>query len=276
MSSIPFYISNSLLFTKTGILKESNNLVVSNILKNPFKFIGLNKLPKRNIGMAWRCSADSNDGLVDNLKNNKIICSERVEKAMKSVDRKKYVSHSPYMDSPQQIGYGATISAPHMHAIALENMESFLRPGAKSLDVGSGSGYLTVCMAEMVGSEGKVIGIEHIPQLVDMAKSNVQKDRPEFLESNRIEFLVGDGRNGYPEEAPYDCIHVGAAAETTPQVLIDQLKSPGRLFIPVGSGSQYIYQFDKDVNGNVTKKSLMGVMYVPLTDAHKQLGGARR
>ncbi|CAG8563080.1 19827_t:CDS:2, partial [Gigaspora rosea] len=58
--------------------------------------------------------------------------------------------------------------------------------------------------------------------------------------------------------------HVGAAAEKMPQDLIDQLKSPGR---------QYIYQIDKDSDGNVTKKSLMGVMYVPLTDAQKQLRG---
>lgn len=73
-----------------------------------------------------------------------------------------------------------------------------------------------------------MVGIEHISQLVDLAKRNVQKDRPEFLESNRVEFIVGDGREGYPKESPYDCIHVGAAAETTPQELIDQLKAPGR------------------------------------------------
>ncbi|RHZ82745.1 hypothetical protein Glove_104g44 [Diversispora epigaea] len=222
--------------------------------------------------MAWLCSADSNEGLVNKLKEAKIIESERVEKAMKRIDRKNYVSFKPYADSPQTIGYGATISAPHMHAHALENLENFLKPGMKALDVGSGSGYLTACMAEMVDKEGKVIGIEHIRQLVDLAKLNVQKDRPEFLESKRVEFIEGDGRKGYPEEAPYDCIHVGAAAEKTPQELINQLKTPGRLFIPVGgNGFQTINQYDKDSSGKVTKKSLMGVIYVPLTDAKKQL-----
>ncbi|RIB04705.1 L-isoaspartyl protein carboxyl methyltransferase [Gigaspora rosea] len=223
--------------------------------------------------MAWFCSANTNHGLVNNLKKAGIFQSERVEKAMEAIDRGKYVKYDPYRDSPQQIGYGATISAPHMHAHALENLAPFLLPGMKVLDVGCGSGYLTACLAEMVGSEGKVVGVDHIPQLVKLATDNVKNDRPELLESQRVVFILGDGRKGYPEEAPYDCIHVGAAAEKMPQDLIDQLKSPGRIFIPVGSNSQYIYQIDKDSDGNVTKKSLMGVMYVPLTDAQKQLRG---
>ncbi|CAG8778617.1 8446_t:CDS:2, partial [Racocetra persica] len=131
--------------------------------------------------MAWFCSANSNSGLVNNLKKAGIFQSDRVEQAMKSVDRGKYVKYDPYRDSPQQIGYGATISAPsttlmfyssHMHAHALENLSPFLRPGMKVLDVGCGSGYLTACLAEMVGPEGKVIGIDHIPQLVNLAKDN--------------------------------------------------------------------------------------------------------
>ncbi|CAG8841877.1 35795_t:CDS:2, partial [Racocetra persica] len=100
----------------------------------------------------------------------------------------------------------------------------------------------------------------HIPQLVNLAKDNVMNDRPELLESQRVLFVLGDGRKGYSEEASYDCIHVGAAAEKLPQDLIDQLKSPGRIFIPVGNHNQHIYQIDKDSDGNVTKKSLMGVM----------------
>ncbi|CAG8596630.1 2254_t:CDS:10 [Ambispora gerdemannii] len=230
------------------------------------------------LSMAWFSSASSNEGLVNNLKRAKIINSPRVDAAMKAVDRGNYVDFEPYQDSPQSIGYGATISAPHMHGYALESLEKFMQPGAKVLDVGSGSGYLTACMAEMVGPEGTAVGLEHIPELVKLAEKNVQKDHPEFLESKRIKFVQGDGRKGYPVDAPYDCIHVGAAASRTPQALLDQLKTPGRklydtyrLFIPVGTSSQDIYQIDKDENGNITKKRLMGVMYVPLTDAEKQL-----
>ncbi|OZJ05828.1 hypothetical protein BZG36_00941 [Bifiguratus adelaidae] len=213
-------------------------------------------------------SRTSNDELVSNLRRGNIINSDRVEEAMKSVDRAKYTKHSAYEDSPQSIGYGATISAPHMHAYALESLKDYLKPGMKALDIGSGSGYLTSCMAAMVGPEGRVVGIDHIEELVEQATNNVRRDRPDYLDSGRIHFVTGDGRKGYREEAPYDCIHVGAAAATMPQELIDQLKSPGRIFIPVGDFSQAIYQIDKDANGNVTKKELMG--YVPLTDASSQ------
>lgn len=58
------------------------------------------------------------------------------------------------MDSPQSIGYGVTISAPHMHAHALELLKDQLTPGENALDVGSGSGYLTTCMAIMLGENG--------------------------------------------------------------------------------------------------------------------------
>ena len=77
-----------------------------------------------------------------------------------------------------------------------------------ALDIGSGSGYLTACMAEMVGPEGKVIGVEHIKELVDMAQQNVAKHKKHLLESNRIKFVAGDGRLGYPSEGPYDCMYV--------------------------------------------------------------------
>lgn len=82
---------------------------------SPFNKINFSKntgLQPFTSGMAWYCSASSNDDLVNNLKTAKIIKSERVAKAMKAVDRKHYASQTPYKDSPQPIGYGATISAP--------------------------------------------------------------------------------------------------------------------------------------------------------------------
>merc|ERR1719369_2212272 len=80
---------------------------------------------------------------------------------MVRVDRGNYVSTNPYMDSPQSIGYKVTISAPHMHAYALELLKDHLVEGAHALDVGSGSGYLTACMGYLVGETGKVVGIDH-------------------------------------------------------------------------------------------------------------------
>ncbi len=72
---------------------------------------------------------------------------------MRRVDRKNYCPHNSYMDAPQSIGYNATISAPHMHAHALELLKDHLYDGAVALDVGSGTGYLTACMAHMVGEK---------------------------------------------------------------------------------------------------------------------------
>lgn len=73
---------------------------------------------------------------------------------MLAVDRGNYSKSNPYMDAPQGIGFGVTISAPHMHAHALELLKDQLTEGERALDVGSGSGYLTACMALMVGETG--------------------------------------------------------------------------------------------------------------------------
>ncbi|KRX63723.1 Protein-L-isoaspartate(D-aspartate) O-methyltransferase [Trichinella sp. T9] len=139
---------------------------------------------------------------------------------MLAVDRGFYTDSRPYIDSPQSIGFAATISAPHMHAYALEMLKDHLTEGNRALDVGSGSGYLTACFAIMLGNSGKAVGIEHIPQLVEKSIQNVRNGNPELLSSGRVKLIVGDGRDGYAQDGPYDAIHVGAAAERVPQAVI--------------------------------------------------------
>lgn len=206
------------------------------------------------------------------------------------------------MDSPQSIGHGATISAPHMHATAAEHLLSVLQPPASAgrpssqarptrvLDIGSGSGYLTHLLAELLPADapsdtgdGKapasVVGLEHIQALRDMGERNMSKSEEgrALLASGRVRFRVGDGRKGWvepgEEEAGWDVIHVGASAVEVHDELVQQLRSPGRMFIPVddedGTGGQHIWAVDKDAQGVVTKKRLFGVRYVPLTDAPK-------
>ncbi|KAJ1647505.1 hypothetical protein LPJ64_001101 [Coemansia asiatica] len=220
--------------------------------------------------MAWTCSGKNNDELVTNLQNEHIITNERVVAAMRKVDRAHFADFQPYQDSPQSIGHGATISAPHMHGYALEHLEKYLQPGMKALDVGSGSGYLTACMAAMVGENGRVVGIDHIPELVKASQVALDKHYSQWTESGRIKIVLGDGRQGYMPDAPYDCIHVGAAAPKKPEELLSQLKLPGRMFAPVGTSKQRIVVYDKDANGQIVQEKIMGVLYVPLTDPETQ------
>ncbi|KAK7991305.1 protein-L-isoaspartate O-methyltransferase [Apiospora saccharicola] len=261
--------------------------------------------------MAWRSSGSSNETLVENLWTHGLLTSPAVKDAFLRVDRAHYAPASPYEDSPQPIGHGATISAPHMHANAVEALLEHVLPQTSSggpprrvLDIGSGSGYLTHVLAELAGDDGVVVGVEHIVELKELGERNMAKS-PEgraLLESGRCRFRVGDGRKGWVEPSPrdglppvgghagavadqnetsaqngseheaggWDAIHVGAAAEELHEELVRQLRSPGRMFIPVGGKDgwdQYIWTVDKDAQGNVTKKRGYGVRYVPLTDA---------
>ncbi|KAJ5937475.1 Protein-L-isoaspartate(D-aspartate) O-methyltransferase [Penicillium verhagenii] len=234
--------------------------------------------------MAWYCSGSTNTELIENLFKVDLIKNERVKEAMIGVDRAQYSPSRPYSDSPQPIGHGATISAPHMHGHACEYLIDHLQPGAHILDIGSGSGYLTHVLANLVtgppgvSEQGQVIGIDHIPELVELARSNMNKSEQgrELQDSGKVKFITGDGRLGWKADAPYDAIHVGAAAEELHPVLVEQLRAPGRLFIPVESenngkpgisGGQYIWVVDKRADGSVHKEKVFQVSYVPLTNA---------
>ena len=98
----------------------------------------------------------------------------------------------------------------------MELLKSHLKPGNRVLDIGSGSGFLTACFANLVRPNGKVIGVDHIPELIQLSESNVRKHHPELLDSGILEFVIGDGRSGLQRAGPYHAIHVGAAAKTVP------------------------------------------------------------
>merc|ERR1739844_331706 len=102
-------------------------------------------------------------------------------------------------------------------------------------------------MAHMVGPAGKVVGIDYLEPLVELSRTNITKGNAELLRTGRLQLEVCDGWNGFPAEAPFDAIHVGAAAATMPQALIQQLRPGGRMVIPVGRESQVFMQVDKDM-----------------------------
>jgi len=215
--------------------------------------------------------------MVAKLRRHDILKSERLAEAMRAIDRAQFVlsKNAAYDDSPQLIGYNATISAPHMHAYCLSLLEDHLQPGMKVLDVGSGSGYLTAVMALLVGEKGRSVGVEHIPELAERSIGSIkQTQAAPLLESGALSIHVGDGRLGYPELGPYDAIHVGAAASELPQKLVSQLKPGGRMVVPVGSFFQELEVIDKKADGSWTRKEAMSVRYVPLTAREAQIAGS--
>jgi len=129
--------------------------------------------------------------LVNDLKKRGVIKSQKVYDAMKKVPREEFIpvkslKSQAYIDSPQRIGKGQTISAPHMNAMMCEYLD--LKKGQKVLEVGTGSGYHAALLAEIVGEKGKIISLERIEKLADNARNVFSR-----LEYNNIEVIVCDG-----------------------------------------------------------------------------------
>jgi protein-L-isoaspartate(D-aspartate) O-methyltransferase len=189
---------------------------------------------------------------------------DRVIEAMARIPREIFLPEQlrahAYDDSPQPIGWGQTISAPHMVAIMCDLLG--LEDGMTVLEVGGGCGYHAAVMADLVGPTGVVYSIERIPELVAVARENLHKAG--VLNAVMVE---GDGSLGLPEHAPYDRISVAATAPKVPEPLKQQLKSPGgKMIIPVGTGYQELVLVTRK-NGFSTVEQ-MGVIFVPLIGEH--------
>jgi protein-L-isoaspartate(D-aspartate) O-methyltransferase len=190
--------------------------------------------------------------------------SEKVYNAIKKVPRHLFVPEryrsEAYVDTPLPIGYGQTISAPHMVAIMCELLD--IKEKEKVLEVGTGCGYHAAVTAELVGSKGIVVSIERIPELAEIAKKNLSA-----LGYDNVLVLVGDGSLGYPEEAPYDKIYVTASAPEIPRPLIDQLRVGGKMVIPIGENYQNLYVVEKEEN-RIVRKRWGSVRFVLLYGEH--------
>jgi protein-L-isoaspartate(D-aspartate) O-methyltransferase len=188
--------------------------------------------------------------------------SERVLAAMTQVPRHRFVpasqEYAAYQDRPLAIGSGQTISQPFIVALMTDLMDT--KAGDRVLEVGTGSGYQAAILSELVA---EVYTIEIIEAL-----GRDSAVRFAAMGYRNIHAKVGDGYQGWPEHAPFDSIMVTAAARDVPPALTEQLKPGGRLVIPVGSqsGSQTLYVIDKQADGSTTRRSVLGVRFVPLTD----------
>ena len=210
--------------------------------------------------------------LCEELRKNKEVTSDKVIDCLMKIDRADFAPRNHYQNRAQSIPCNVVISAPHLHGYCLQALENFLTEGSNVLDIGFGSGYLTVAMSKMMNDKGCVVGIEHMKELYDLGKQNISKKYKDLLDTKKIELILGDGRLGYKAKAPYKCIHVGAGAEEIPRELFNQLEIGGRLLIPLGpSGNQYIHFIDKTSENEYKDSIGWSVCYVPLTSKEEQI-----
>jgi protein-L-isoaspartate(D-aspartate) O-methyltransferase len=161
---------------------------------------------------------------------------------------------SALQDRPLPIGHGQTNSQPSTVAFTLELLQP--QPGDRALDVGTGSGWTTALLADAVGKDGYVYGVERIPELVEFGRDNLAKYAYEHAR------IVPAGDTfGLPEHAPYDKILVSAAADWLPPELVDQLAAGSRMIIAIRNT---ISRVDKDEDGEVDVEDYPGFAFVPL------------
>ena len=203
--------------------------------------------------------------LLDELLRDNWVTSQKVYISMMAVDRADFAPTNPYQNYSQPIPCDKTISSPLLHGYCLELLKDYLTEGNTVLDVGFGSGYLTVAMSKMMNDKGCVVGIEINKNLYDFGKNNILKHHKKLIDSKNIELILGDAKKGYAQKAPYKCIHVGVSALEPPKILLEQLAVGGRLIMPLGErGDQFIYAIDKIKNNKIVYSKGLSVCYGPL------------
>lgn len=198
--------------------------------------------------------------LINHLISSGYLSKPEVIDSMMKVPRHRFVpeseQHSAYVDMPLSIGYGQTISAPHMVAMMTEYLD--VKPHHKVLEIGTGSGYQAAVLAEIL-NEGMLYTVERIPELAKKAEKNLRD-----CGYSNVHVIIGEGTKGYNEESPYDRIIVTAGAPRAPKALLDQLNDKGKLLIPIGGRMlQELVLIEKYEEG-FREKKLGGCVFVPL------------
>ena len=187
------------------------------------------------------------------------IKDKNVLAAFEKVPRQRFVEHkfykSAYSDFPLPIEDGQTISQPYIVALMVQLLD--IKKSDSVLEIGTGSGYQVAILAELAA---QVLSVERFGNLMEKAKMVL-----EDMGYENINLKTGDGTMGWKDFAPFDKIVIAASAENIPEPLIEQLKSPGRLVMPVGSkSSQTLLLLEKTAKGDILKKEVCGCTFVPL------------
>jgi protein-L-isoaspartate(D-aspartate) O-methyltransferase len=200
--------------------------------------------------------------MVESQLRQRGILDERVLAAMSRVPRHEFVGEPyqghAYDDNPLPIGEGQTISQPYIVALMLELLEP--APDQTVLEIGTGSGYQTALLAELVRH---VYSIERHTSLAHAAQNTLCR-----LGYANVTLEVGDGSAGLPAHAPYDGIVVAAAAPNLPRSLFDQMKDGGRLVIPIGLPDAQQLLLVKKLEGKPVVFEQTGCRFVPLVGEH--------
>ena len=204
--------------------------------------------------------------LVEELKRQG-ISDASVLAAIGAVARHRFVPAAQqamaYADQPLAIGLGQTISQPYV--VAFMTVAAHVHPGSNVLEVGTGSGYQTAVLAEVMGlgpggapAGSRLASTEILVPLADRAKALLKELGYD------VTLRQGDGYAGWPERAPYDAIIVTAAPDHVPEPLQQQLAMGGRLVIPVGEGVQRLTVITRTEKG-FREETLLPVRFVPMT-----------
>ena len=199
--------------------------------------------------------------LIDSLIKEGWLKTPKIIEAFRKIKRIDFLPEDmkdlSEMNEALPIGFDQTISQPLVVAFMLELLEP--EEGDKILDVGSGSGWTTALLAEIVGQKGKGIAMEIVPELKEFGEKNAAKYN--FTEKGMAEFLCADGSQGYEKEAPYNKILASATAVSLPEPWKEQLKIGGRIVLPINSS---IWRFTKTEGGEFTREEYPGFVFVPL------------
>jgi protein-L-isoaspartate(D-aspartate) O-methyltransferase len=200
--------------------------------------------------------------MVEQQLRQRGVTDRRVLAAMEKVPRHLFVPApqrpSAYKDTPLPIGEGQTISQPYIVARMTELLG--VGPGAKVLEIGTGSGYQSAVLSEVVGPTGRVYTIEIVGPLGRQAQKTLAEEG-----YRNVHVRIGDGYKGWPGEAPFDAIIVTAAPPEVPQPLLDQVKVGGRIVLPVGDVWQDLEVLTRRADGTFDRQKVLPVRFVPMT-----------